>query len=178
MESFDSFYNFVKCIQQGKWTRDIKSIDVAVHTELLEVIKDEPDSDIKDDVQDSTAIADTLDPTTRCDEFEEDNCTSVDSSNERTRQSKRRRTASPSTSTRTNTKKFKTDSHSSLLSKYFNMSCDLCDTLLTSYRDTNQHYKDVHDLEKGYLICCGKKFYRLQHMLQHCEWHINPECFK
>lgn len=184
MESFDDFYNFVKCIHQEKFdTNDTKSLDVNVHTELLEVIKVEPYTDIKYDFDDSTDIPETIDSTTAApgrDEVEEDNCTSVDSNSsndqQKPRQSKRRRTVSPSTETII--KKFKTDSHSSLLSKYFNMSCDLCDTLLSSYRDTNKHYKDVHDLDKGYLVCCSKKFYRLQHMLQHCEWHINPESFK
>lgn len=134
-------------------------------------------------MDDSNDIADTIDSTTavsKSDELEVDNPTSADSSNktQKARQSKRKRTASPATSTETVTKKFKTDSHSSLLSKYFNMNCDLCDTLLLSFRDTNKHYKQAHDLDKGYLVCCNKKFYRLQHMLQHCEWHINPNSFK
>lgn len=153
------------------------SLSVRIRIKLLELIKIEPD--IKDDLDDSNDVVDTVVPvtasTTGCDEAV-DNCS--DSSEEKTRPTKRRRAASPSTSSETTAKKYKTDAHSSLLAKYFNMSCDLCDTLLLSFRDTNKHYKDVHDLDKGYLICCSKKFYRLQHMLQHCEWHINPDSFK
>lgn len=181
VESFDSFYNFVKCIHQENDTRDTKSFDVIEHTEFLEVIKDEPDADVKDNFDDSTDIAGNIDSIAKSrDDVEEDNCSNADSTIETqtTGQSKRKRTATPSTSAGTVPKKFKTDSHSSLLSKYFNMSCDLCDTLLASYREANKHYKDDHNLDKGYLICCNKKFYRLQHMLQHCEWHINPESFK
>lgn len=179
MESFDHFYNYVKCIHQEQVTGETKSIDVIEHTGLLEVIKDEPDTDIKTHSDDSTDIIDSTTAVTRCDELEEDNLTSTDLCNQKQsiRPSKRRRTPSPSTSTETIPKKFKTDSHSSLLSKYFNMSCDLCDALLPSFRDTNKHYKNVHD-EKGYLVCCSKKFYRLQHMLQHCQWHVNQESFK
>lgn len=174
MESFDNFYNFVKCIHQEQSTRDTKSIDGSEHIELLEIIKDEPNTDGRFDLDDIAGSIDSTNAVPKCEEVEADTLNET----RKTRHSKRSRTASPSTSTETITKKFKTDSHSSLLSKYFNMSCDLCDTLLLSFRHTNKHYKDVHDVDKGYLICCSKKFYRLQHMLQHCEWHINPDSFK
>lgn len=182
MESFDNFYKFVKCIHEENSTCETKAVDVPEHTEFIEVFKVEPDTDIKDVFDHSTDIANTIDATTAKREVldEDYNCASADSTNQTQiiLKSKRKRAASPSTSAENESKKFKTDSHSSLLSKYFNMNCDLCDTLLSSYRDTKKHYKDVHSLDKGYLICCSKKFYRLQNMLQHCEWHIDPESFK
>lgn len=179
MESFDEFFNFVKSIHEGKY--DTKSIEFDDPVHLLEVIKNEPDTDFKDILDEATDIMDTMDTTLAVkDDDSDENCTSFEESdNESTiRQPKRRRMESPSTSTDITSKKSESDSHSSLLSKFFKMSCDLCDTLLLSFQDTNKHYKEIHDLDKGYLICCSKKFYRLQQMLQHCEWHINPEIFK
>ncbi len=147
---------------------------------LIQTFKLEPDVDIKVDLNNSDVGAYAIDATVNTKVEEEDNGTSSDDTSDedqdRPQSSKRKRTVS--TAANTSPKKYKTDSSTSLLSKYFNMNCDLCDSQLPSYREANKHYKDVHDLEKGYLICCGKKFYRHQHMLQHCEWHINPESFK
>lgn len=74
----------------------------------------------------------------------------------------------------------KTDVHNRLLSQYFNMICNLCETLLPSLRDVRNHHREVHGVIRGYLICCNKKFAtnRLPQMLSHCEWHMNPDAFK
>ncbi|KAG4078967.1 hypothetical protein HA402_010919 [Bradysia odoriphaga] len=143
---------------------------------MVDIIKAEPDADSKDDLNESYNIVCSTDTYRfKPEEVGMSSSHSIDGEN---KQFQRKRAASTTTSTEELTKKFRSDSHSSLLSKYFNMACDLCDVILSSYRDTNQHYKDVHDLDKGYLICCSKKFFRLQHMLQHCEWHMNPDSFK
>lgn len=139
--------------------------------ELLDAIKDEPSIDIKDDFGDFSDIPDS-DVRESCDESNTNHVTNSSKIAQKTRN--RKRSMSPGEST---PKKFKTDSHTVLLSEYFDMNCDMCGLLLSSYRDTNKHYKDVHNL-KGYLTCCSKKFFRLQHMLSHCEWHMNPEGFK
>lgn len=143
---------------------------------MLEV-KVEPSIDIKCDLNDSTDVPDTIDSAgARVDALEIDKSSDSSTITQRTRKAKLKRSRSPSAGTAP--KNFKSDSHSILLSQYFNMSCDLCDTSISSYRHANKHYKDVHEVDKGYLICCNKKFYRLQHMLQHCQWHVNPESFK
>lgn len=178
VQSFHGFYNFVKLKHQQQPTRDSKSINTNEDNEVLVVFKNEPNIDIKNDLDDSD-IAETVDwNTAGCDELEVevDGNTEIVAVIESSRNYNRKRSTSPSTGT--TSKNLKTDSHTSLLSKYFNMNCDLCDIQLLSYRETHKHYKDVHQLDKGYLICCSKKFFRLQHMLQHCQWHIDPESFK
>lgn len=137
-------------------------------------IKAEPYSDMKEDLHQPSDIEWSVD--TDHIKFEGNSAIRSDSeSSDDNQQSESKRAA---TSAQTLASKYKSDCHSALLSKYFHMACDLCDVVLSSYRDTNQHYQTVHDLDKGYLVCCSKKFYRLQHMLQHCEWHRNPDSFK
>lgn len=173
----------MKYINQQQSTCETKPIGGDNHYEDIELleVKMEPNIDIKDDLDGSADGTDNIDYSgVRCDKLEVDESIDSSKTTQRPQKSKRKRSGSPSTET--TPKKFKTDSHSTLLSQYFNMSCDLCDTQTTisfcTYRDAKKHYKDVHDVEKGYLICCNKKFYRFQHMLQHCEWHVNPESFK
>ncbi|KAJ6646328.1 Transcription factor grauzone [Pseudolycoriella hygida] len=182
VESFDNFYRSVKSIHQERLTDESKSIDINEPIPLLELVKVEaiePDIDIKQDLDDASDNG--FDATTDVMQTNELEEYYADSSNETKhkdsiRRPKRRKTVSTSNSTEILPKKCRTDS--SLVSKYFNMSCDLCEETLSSLRDANNHYKDVHNMQKGYLICCSKKFYRLQNMLQHCQWHINPESFK
>lgn len=151
MKSFDDFYNFVKCNHQEKCT-NTESIDVYKHEPVIEIIDVSNDSD--EHVVDEVVTV--------------EDCAS-NSSNDRQSQLKRTATLP---NTEPSPKRCSTDSDSSLLSKYFSMKCELCDDAL-SYQDFNKHYKEAHDLEKGYLICCNKKFYQLPHMLQHCRWHSN-----
>lgn len=176
MESFHQFYDFVKSTHEERFLRQTKSIDDNEPIEMVNIIKTEPVVDIKEDLNephDMVCISYQL-------KLEDDSASNSDSLNdeENREQSRHKGPAATTTSAETITKQCKTDSHSSLLSKFFNMACDLCDAILLSYRDTNLHYREVHDLDKGYLICCSKKFFRLQHMLQHCEWHMNPDRFK
>ncbi|KAJ6649835.1 Transcription factor grauzone [Pseudolycoriella hygida] len=176
VETFDEFYNFVKKIHHEKYDPETKIVQIYEDVGFLEVVKDEPiEVDIKQDLDDIGDVLDNSDFTkeaaesSRSNELEEDN--DVGSSVE-THGRKR----IGKTETETLPKKLKADA--SILSEYFNMNCNLCGESLSSYQDTNKHYKDVHDVPKGYLICCNKKFYRLKNMLQHCQWHINPESFK
>lgn len=188
MESFNEFYHFVKCKREEKCFGDSKLIEVVVHPELIQDIqniKNEPFTDFSEYRNESTesdpmiCAKEEIEEEDNDDDDDVDDATDSDSSEEQeTLHLKRKRRKSPTTSTETKAKKCKTDSYSSLLSEYFKMMCDLCGVALSSYRDTKDHYKTIHDHEKGYLVCCSKKFYRLQNMLQHCEWHVNPESFK
>lgn len=165
MERFHRFYDFVKSAHEERCLRETKSIDEP--NEMVN-IKAEPVVDIKEDLSESSG-------TVCCTDTDQFKLEDEDSLNE---ESSSGHKSTASTTTSTQRKKCKSDSYSSLLSKYFNMACDLCDAILSSYTDTNLHYREVHDLDKGYLICCSKKFFRLRQMIQHCEWHKNPDSFK
>lgn len=71
------------------------------------------------------------------------------------------------------------DEDNKRLLQYVQMRCDICieDQLFTSFSDVKTHYMQSHN-QRGYVICCNRKFRRIGRILQHCAWHDNPEAFK
>lgn len=70
------------------------------------------------------------------------------------------------------------DDRSILLLKYVQLKCDICsDRKFHSFSDVQRHFWAEHD-QNGYVRCCNRKFRRLARILQHCQWHENPEAFK
>ena len=59
----------------------------------------------------------------------------------------------------------------------FNLTCKLCSKSFKLYEKIKDHYRDTHN-QNGYAVCCGKKFFKLSRVKQHCYWHKNPEAFK
>lgn len=57
------------------------------------------------------------------------------------------------------------------------MKCDLCNFQLDSFSHALIHHRNVHN-QKGYLICCSRKFRQLSALVDHLDFHANPECFK
>lgn len=60
----------------------------------------------------------------------------------------------------------------------FDMSCDMCDAKFQSYFEARTHYKDVHDEDKGYIKCCGRKLRQFSFVMDHINAHFNPALFK
>lgn len=63
---------------------------------------------------------------------------------------------------------------------YFKMTCELCPMLTTwfaTFDEANQHYKNVHKLRKGYLMCCERKFKSRSLVVEHTQRHLVPEEF-
>lgn len=136
---------------------------------MLHVIKSEPGIEITDTKDDLVAFPHSIfsiePPDIKCDDLK------VDIIAKGPALKKRRKSGQGN--------QHKIDIIASIVPEYFTMKCDLCETDLPSYREAKKHYKDVHDLgNRGYLICCNKKFSRLQSMLQHCQWHMNPGSFQ
>lgn len=57
------------------------------------------------------------------------------------------------------------------------MFCDICDYPVENLTDAIHHYREEHD-QLGYMMCCDKKFFKKNRILQHCIWHEDPEAFK
>lgn len=57
------------------------------------------------------------------------------------------------------------------------MKCDLCDVLLESFADAVLHHQNYHN-QKGYLICCSRKFRQKSALIDHLDFHENPEHFQ
>lgn len=54
-----------------------------------------------------------------------------------------------------------------------NMKCDLCHVTFNIFRESKSHYRDEHNIN-GYLICCEKKFFKRNQLIEHLQRHINP----
>lgn len=64
-----------------------------------------------------------------------------------------------------------------LIRKNISLVCDICGSALDSFRECQLHYRTVHG-RVGYLMCCGKKFYKKCRLLQHLQWHEDPRKFE
>lgn len=67
------------------------------------------------------------------------------------------------------------------LADYFRMNCDICSEKLESMVDIQQHFKNRHNINRGYLICndCGKRKYKMRKpIIDHLTWHCDPNAFK
>lgn len=63
------------------------------------------------------------------------------------------------------------------IAQLFKMHCDLCDQKFGNFSEARQHYRLEHKIN-GYLKCCNKKFIRRQHVVDHIDWHWNPNLFE
>lgn len=61
--------------------------------------------------------------------------------------------------------------------EYFDMMCDLCSYKFNTLSQAKMHYQHLHDKQKGYLKCCNKKFYLKSRIIDHVNWHLNPNVF-
>ncbi|KAJ6641729.1 Transcription factor grauzone [Pseudolycoriella hygida] len=59
---------------------------------------------------------------------------------------------------------------------YFDMKCDICGDPFETYRSAHKHYRTAHKI-RGYLNCCGNKFYRRGLVLGHIKYHLDPNAF-
>lgn len=58
------------------------------------------------------------------------------------------------------------------------MSCNLCASTLQSLFEAKAHYKTEHNDSHGYIKCCGIRLNEKSEMVDHIEWHRNPNVFK
>lgn len=70
------------------------------------------------------------------------------------------------------------DSYDKFIADNFDMSCDQCDTVFTSFYDARCHYKEFHNVNKGYIKCCKIKLRKLCAVTNHIESHLNPAKFE
>lgn len=60
----------------------------------------------------------------------------------------------------------------------FDTTCDICSIDLKTLAKAIPHYKNQHDIDDGYIKCCGRKFKQAQMVRDHIKWHNNPSIFK
>lgn len=64
------------------------------------------------------------------------------------------------------------------MTEFFEMNCDSCWHRFDSLNDAKSHYRSKHNIRKGYLKCCDKKFHLRSRIIDHINWHINPNVFQ
>ncbi|XP_055314042.1 zinc finger protein 62-like isoform X2 [Sitodiplosis mosellana] len=64
------------------------------------------------------------------------------------------------------------------IEEYFDRKCEQCDVQLDSITMAKSHYSSEHKNPKGYLRCCGTKMYSNRTVLDHVQWHIDPDTFR
>lgn len=62
------------------------------------------------------------------------------------------------------------------ISDAIEMKCDLCNAVLESFSHALIHHKEVHN-QTGYLVCCSKKFRQKTALVDHLDFHDNPQAF-
>ncbi|XP_055317606.1 transcription factor grauzone-like [Sitodiplosis mosellana] len=62
--------------------------------------------------------------------------------------------------------------------EHFDMKCDFCETVFRGYYEAREHYKEVHNEDKGYIKCCNTKLRERCSVRDHIKSHLEPEVFK
>jgi len=55
--------------------------------------------------------------------------------------------------------------------------CTICNLLVQNFADMRRHQRLSHNIEAGYMECCGKKFHIRKALAEHVLVHKNPEHF-
>lgn len=57
----------------------------------------------------------------------------------------------------------------------FDRTCDICHIELKDLESSSNHYMLEHKIPIGYLKCCGYRLKSPGSIIDHINWHINPE---
>uniref|UniRef100_A0A1I8MG54 C2H2-type domain-containing protein n=1 Tax=Musca domestica TaxID=7370 RepID=A0A1I8MG54_MUSDO len=63
------------------------------------------------------------------------------------------------------------------LQEHFKMTCDKCQKTFERFRLLCQHFSQEHN-EQGYVMCCATKFFNRRLLVDHINYHLDPEYFK
>uniref|UniRef100_A0A1I8Q076 C2H2-type domain-containing protein n=1 Tax=Stomoxys calcitrans TaxID=35570 RepID=A0A1I8Q076_STOCA len=73
--------------------------------------------------------------------------------------------------------KYKLAKSDDFLKKHFEMICHICQQKFEEFRLLCNHYDTEHN-QQGYALCCERKFFERQTLVDHIHYHLNPEYFK
>ncbi|GAB0097558.1 hypothetical protein DMENIID0001_132080 [Sergentomyia squamirostris] len=63
------------------------------------------------------------------------------------------------------------------IESFYRMQCDLCHEIFLTYRNLEDHFRQIHG-RKAYIPCCRVKFRGLSHLGEHMKYHANPQAFR
>lgn len=65
----------------------------------------------------------------------------------------------------------------SIMETFFDRKCDLCDAVFDNLKMAKTHYLSEHN-KNGYLKCCSHRIFFNAAVLDHVQYHINPDTFR
>ncbi|EDW02312.1 transcription factor grauzone [Drosophila grimshawi] len=67
-----------------------------------------------------------------------------------------------------------------IIAKFFNdvLPCSICNLLVHNFTEMQRHHRLTHQVDPGYVICCGRKFTQRKVLAEHVLVHWNPDHFK
>ncbi|XP_055325845.1 zinc finger protein 431-like [Sitodiplosis mosellana] len=65
-----------------------------------------------------------------------------------------------------------------IMEEYFERKCSLCDTVLETLKIAKSHYSSEHNIHNAHMKCCGIKLRTNTQVLDHIQWHIDPDAFR
>ncbi|XP_067641382.1 transcription factor grauzone-like [Eurosta solidaginis] len=77
-------------------------------------------------------------------------------------------------------KSLKTKRFDAFIRQHFKatLPCALCDHESADFTELRIHYRNVHNNDKGYVLCCKHKYTQRFHFVEHLEVHLNPQKFQ
>lgn len=63
--------------------------------------------------------------------------------------------------------------------KFFQITCEICsdDVEFDTFRTAKEHCRKVHKTQ-FYLMCCGTKYPKRSMLLEHIQYHVDPEAHR
>lgn len=65
----------------------------------------------------------------------------------------------------------------SLILRWCKMQCELCYETFQRFIDIKMHYQNEHQ-EKGFVMCCKKKFFSRIGLMDHAAKHMNSDTIR
>ncbi|XP_037044366.1 transcription factor grauzone-like [Bradysia coprophila] len=167
-----NYFNSIGLVDEIKQERCVSPVEAAVEAFLfVDKCEEETDITIKTDDMQTPSMENS------CDEDDDDNRGSqseakgsFDDDNEPS-VDKPRRYNSISRS--------EIERQDAEIRKFFPMKCDFCsDVDFDTLKKMRKHYRQVHKVAKGYLVCCGNKYASRFLMMDHIQYHVNPDAHR
>lgn len=75
-------------------------------------------------------------------------------------------------------RKLQQDEYDEIILQFFKkFPCHICNLLVQNFADMRRHQRVSHNIESGYIECCGRKFHVRKGLAEHVLVHKNPDHF-
>ncbi|KAH8234455.1 hypothetical protein KR038_010364, partial [Drosophila bunnanda] len=72
------------------------------------------------------------------------------------------------------------EEYDTIIAKFFTsvLPCPLCNLMVHNFTEMQRHHRLTHQVDPGYMMCCGRKFTQRKVLAEHVQVHWNPDHFK